>query len=162
MWVMNRDGFFSIVKHDTIPDTLLVRARARKDLEHLALALNLPAAHGNIIELPPPVDYEFRMNVDVEEFARYMGASVGDIDYRNFKNAVTDIDKKRAHVYMDVWYALLAIGKKHKRVSWDPYEDLGNAVRGVAVAQLNLRPHDGPPVPGGPPPTKRKKRRKKA
>jgi hypothetical protein len=102
VWVMTTRGFYSVVQDDEDPDTLLVRARVRGDLERL----------GEIIEglelwHDPAADYAWRAPVARSEWAYALGVLAGEIDYRNFKEAVAERQgEERASVYGQVWSAL--------------------------------------------------------
>jgi hypothetical protein len=103
MWIFTKDGYFSIVQKGGAPNTLMVRARVRPDLEILADKLHLgPAA---IIDTPDG-DYAHRLLVDKEAFARYLANSVHSLDYPNFKATVNHPDHLRHRAYMRVWESL--------------------------------------------------------
>jgi hypothetical protein len=86
MWVITTRGFFSVVQHNENPDTLLVRGRVHEDLERLAeIVEGLEMWHD------PAADYAWRARVSPGEWAYALGVMSGEIDYRNFKNAVTEV-----------------------------------------------------------------------
>jgi hypothetical protein len=112
MWLITEDGFASVVAHRERPDHLLVRARARGDLENLC---RIAAEEG--VEGFDPVgvfsleqaDYRWRLEVRRDDFAALTAAMVGRIDYDNFKNRVGQKDPARASLYSDVWGTLFRI-----------------------------------------------------
>lgn len=100
MWIFTDTGFFSVVAHREKPGYLLVRARARADLEALAKRLTKAPR----IAERPDADYRYRMLVPAEAFATVMADAVRSIDYDNFKDAVAERQgQDRAHVYLGVW-----------------------------------------------------------
>ena len=91
-------------------DALLVRGRVRADLEHFA---DFVARHGErpVIKATPHFDYGFRLTASRETLAAYLVENVETLDYPNFKDEVLRTDRKRAHVYMDVWAVLHKLGR---------------------------------------------------
>ena len=58
-------------------------------------------------------DYQFRARVPVEDLAEAMQGIVREIDYPNFKNAVTrNQGPKRARIYHEVWQTLWQINQE--------------------------------------------------
>lgn len=104
MWIYFNDAALSVVKHNSLPNTLLVRSRTKGDIESI-----FPSAEVKRTEL---ADYRFRANIPVEEVAAAIGQKILDIDYLNFKNSVDD--EERHDVYMSIWSA----GTKLERVSY--------------------------------------------
>ena len=102
MWVFSTRGFLSVVADDADPSRVLVRARVREDLDRLGELLpHLEPWHD------PTADYAWRALVDRSEWRRALGVIAGEIDYRNFKNAVADRQgEARADVYERVWSVL--------------------------------------------------------
>jgi hypothetical protein len=99
MWVFSKTGFVSAVQHRDKPDTLLVRARIKEDLEPLA-----EFAGAKIIETED-ADYRFRCEVKKKTFSKWLSDQAESIDYTNFKNAVHDGTARDA-AYMRVWSAM--------------------------------------------------------
>ena len=100
MWLFTEIGFFSVVAHRDRPDTLLVRARAREDLEALR------DRHLPDLELLENAgsDYRWRAFVGRADWERVAAALAAGIDYPNFKNAVAERQgHERAGCYHDVW-----------------------------------------------------------
>ena len=116
MWLMTTRGFFSVVQHFDDAEKVLIRARALEDLESLCeLAEEVldDASKGGlaadaIIEMKE-ADYRYRLIADSEAWAEVMRALMAEVTYPNFKNAVTERDPDRAHIYTDVWATLLQI-----------------------------------------------------
>ncbi len=99
-------GFFSVVAHRDGEAALLVRARARGDLE--ALRDRHLAGH-DILE-GEGSDYRFRLVASRDEWARVAGELAAGIDYANFKDAVAERQgKSRARLYSRVWQAMFAL-----------------------------------------------------
>ena len=83
MWVFTNDGFYSIVRHRTLPNMLIVRARFKGDIEKL-----IPDAE--VIELnESDADYRFRAFVDDSVLAKVFFDKIEKIDYPNFKNSIS-------------------------------------------------------------------------
>lgn len=102
MWVFTETGFVSAVKKADQPELITVRSRDRKSLEPLAqLALE------EVIETPFG-DYQYRVFVNGDLFAKWVAEQANAIDYDNFKNRVA---KTRgygfARALSDVWVAML-------------------------------------------------------
>ena len=100
MWLFTSLGFFSVVAHRDDPDTLLIRARARDDLEALR-DRHLPdlELHENAGS-----DYRWRAFVARDEWQIVAANLTAEIDYPNFKDAVAARQgHRRADLYHDVW-----------------------------------------------------------
>jgi hypothetical protein len=111
MWLITTTGFYSVVEKpwDRDGGTLTVRARAIKDLEALR-SLFMPEL-GPIKE-DGTADYRFRAQAPRAAVARAFQAQVAEINYDNFKSAVSSRQGgSRANVYHDVWDALYRIQK---------------------------------------------------
>ena len=108
MWLVTTRGFYSAVQHDGDPTRILVRARVREDLERLREILpNLEPWHD------PHADYAWRAVVLRREWGYALGVMAGEIDYRNFKNAVAEQQgKRRAAVYGKVWSVLSTLQRR--------------------------------------------------
>jgi len=101
MWLFCKSGFFSAVRHNDKPDTILLRARVKGDLARLA------KAHGCAykVEFSPHTDYSYRTELPQSEWAKIAEREAEAIDYGNFKNAVHD-GTGRDVAYMQVWEAM--------------------------------------------------------
>lgn len=112
MWMATKYGFYSTVANRDREDGVVVRARARQDLENLC---ELGKLDPGVIQGPDPAaDYRWRVFLGRDQWQRVAGLMVADIDYPNFKNAVGARDRKRAHIYSDVWLAMLQIQEDEK------------------------------------------------
>lgn len=115
MWVFTTFGFFSIVAHRTRPMDVLIRARDRSDLR--ALVKRLPKPHPRIHDTPG-ADYAFRAIVPRDAIGTRLNETAADLNYDNFKNAVSkEQGPRRAHLYHDVWEALLPLQRVNP---WPP------------------------------------------
>ena len=75
MWLFCKSGFFSAVRHATVPQTIHLRARFAGDLERLCARHGIDPAG---IEETPDGDYRFRMNHELQGGgARWDGAGLG-------------------------------------------------------------------------------------
>jgi hypothetical protein len=117
MWLVTKKGFFSVVEHRDDVNTVLVRARDRKDLEWLCeIADDVRRQDGREaigfederILMDESADYLWRLIVPRIAWCEVaMRLMIAEIDYPNFKSAVED--KQRASLYMRVWSTLLSI-----------------------------------------------------
>ena len=101
MWLFTTQGFYSVVEDREDSNRVLVRARAKEDLE--ALKRQIPDLQ--IQEtLGPDHDYGWRAFVTRDQWCEAVAQLAGEIDYDNFKNAVADRQgHDRADLYMPVW-----------------------------------------------------------
>jgi hypothetical protein len=80
------------VQYEHDPNTLIVRARIKGDLERLFPRAKVFEGYGS--------DYRFRCFVPRERVAKAVAKMVECIDYSNFKNTV---DRRRRSAYSRVW-----------------------------------------------------------
>lgn len=138
MWLVTTRGFYSAVEHRDDPTKVMVRARARKDLESLAelwsekvqevtksTRQELPDWHGQvkIIDTPPPADYPCRAILDKNVWDLLVMELLKEITYPNFKDGVKETGAtNRARTYMSVWSALRKIETENRRPEeyWEP------------------------------------------
>lgn len=124
MWIFFNDAFLSVVAHRDRPDTLMVRARVRGDIER--------AFPGVKVTRSPAADYLFRAEVRRGVVAAALSLAASGISYPNFKGSVRDRD--RLETYHDVWDVMLAWQHRRARprakasaVSLaEPYLDTGD------------------------------------
>jgi hypothetical protein len=98
MWIFTPIGFFSVVAHRDKPHTVLVRSRARRDLETFR---NRYCKRLGKIKYIAWADYPYRAEVGRRAYANAMRRVCMDVTYDNFKSAVKD--NQRHSVYMRVW-----------------------------------------------------------
>ncbi len=110
MWTVTVDGFYSVTAFDErrggsrpdVDELVVVRARVRDDLERLSQSV----PHAEILATPRSA-YPFRIVCRRDEWARYLAASVDEIDYLNFKDRVAQrLGKRRHDVLLSVWATL--------------------------------------------------------
>lgn len=103
MWVFTKSGFVSCVKHRDKPDTILVRARLREQLE----AFIGPNNAANIYE-DDRADYPIRVDLGLVEFKYLLLEQVDAIDYPNFKSSIPHTDEGRRYCSAchNVWFAM--------------------------------------------------------
>jgi hypothetical protein len=125
MWLTTTRGHFSTVKNQDDGESLLVRARARADLEALTELPPMQRYSDQIVETPE-ADYPFRIwSVNPVSFAAAVSEMIREeIDYAAFKTAVAEDDPERARTYMDAWFAFLSI-EQEGREDEDGDFDLG-------------------------------------
>lgn len=97
MWVCLNNSFVSIVENYFDKNTLLVRARRRKDVQNF---LDADVGQYPITETLDS-DYRFRAVVPREEVAIRMVKHLAKINYGNFKDSTKDEDLQ--HFYGEVW-----------------------------------------------------------
>jgi hypothetical protein len=108
MWVFTPQGFYSVVVHRDDPSLVLVRARAREDLENLQTQLP-----GLVIFEDAAADYLYRAIVKREDWKRALAELADAMDYDNFKDAVTERQGEERHrLYLRVWGVMLALQPK--------------------------------------------------
>ena len=105
MWLFTTQGFYSVVAHRRDPDKLLVRGRAREDLE--ALREQIPELR---IFSDESADYRWRAVVTRAEWVAALAQLATEIDYDNFKSAVAERQgHERSRLYGHVWGELLSL-----------------------------------------------------
>lgn len=88
MWIMTKEGFFSVVAHRNKAARYLIRARRREHLEALLEAhWRQRSPQPSIIELHH-ADYPARIEVPKTALQILIRSAAEDIDYPNFKAAV--------------------------------------------------------------------------
>lgn len=103
MWIHTDQGFVSVVAHRDMPDSLLVRARARRDLETFVLA-------NDDITYDETADYPWRAVMTRTAFGEVMAHMIAGIGYDNFKSqAAATLGSERARLLHDVWSTLTGI-----------------------------------------------------
>lgn len=112
MWIFTEIGFFSAVVVDDEPSVVMVRARAKKDLERLIEAIDHMGAE------PPEIlewenrDYPYRILLMKSEWADVLALLANRIDYPNFKNRVKEVDGvARAGLYSSIWATMLNVAR---------------------------------------------------
>jgi hypothetical protein len=103
MWLCLRDGFISVVEHRRRPGVLVVRARNPDHLRKLFPGKKIYVRKGS--------DYPARVFVKRYEFAEFLVRQASEIDYSNFKNAVTD-DELHDNMYLKMW----EVGRQYQKV----------------------------------------------
>ena len=102
MWLLTTQGFYSVVEDHDDPRWLLVRARARVDLE----ALRAQIEDIEVFETPE-ADYRWRARVLREQWLVAAAKLASAVDYPNFKDAVQERQgSRRSSLYMKVWLVL--------------------------------------------------------
>jgi hypothetical protein len=116
MWLITQDGFFSVTAYDPrrggarrdSDDLLIVRARARDDLERIGAWIGI-----DILETPR-ADYPFRVVTSRQAWVNYLSHATTGIDYFNFKDRVSErLGSDRHDVLMSVWSSLRRLQNSH-------------------------------------------------
>ena len=107
MWLLTTQGFYSVVEDREDANRVLVRARAREDLE--ALKRQIPDLQ--IQEtLDADHDYGWRDCVTRDQWVEATAELAGETDYPNFKSAVDARQgAERERLYSRVWAQLLEL-----------------------------------------------------
>lgn len=104
-WIFFPDAFVSIVAHRDLPDSLLVRARVRGDLEKL-----FPGVE---VEELAWADYRFRAVIPRNEVAAVVAERVACADYSNLKARVSEPERHDA--YTSVWNVMNRFQQRFRR-----------------------------------------------
>ncbi len=108
MWLLTPRGFYSVVANRDDPETVLVRARAREDLEALQ-----DVVEGISVTETLHRDYRWRSVVTRTACSVGLVLMAAEIDYGNFKAEVERRQgRERADLYHDVWETLLALQRR--------------------------------------------------
>lgn len=124
MWLVTPRGFYSVVQHDENPLDVLVRARAKADLENLCEIPGMESlARG--IYYDSRADYPYRLRMPRADWMACLAVMGSEIDYRNVKTAVKERHSpERAHTLMGAWSALRRIeGERRRPPRWEPLFD---------------------------------------
>lgn len=97
MWIFFNDAMLSIVAHPAKPNTLVVRARAKGDIERV-----FP---GSKVTRTPQRDYLYRTEVERWAVAEAISDRAHENAATNFKDSVAENDRHDA--YAEVWRVML-------------------------------------------------------
>jgi len=112
MWIMTKDGFFSVVQKGCPDGDVCVRARSKEHLETLLNKVDHMAHLRGIVE-SEETDYRFRTWLSKKEFATYMKGEINAIDYDNFKNTIdtkTHEGRARYTAFTEIWEIMYHYG----------------------------------------------------
>jgi hypothetical protein len=98
MWLFSQRGFYSIVQHKDHPDTFVVKARIKGDIEKY-----WPDA---VIERNEAYDYLYRTSLPRDKVIPVITKIVSDINYSSYKGTLEDSERRREH-YVNVWDILV-------------------------------------------------------
>lgn len=103
MWLFTTYGFYSVVQDQENRHKLLIRARAKEDIDNLAdLGRRVLGADLNVIHTPA-ADYAFRVWIDRREWAKLAQVlTVESVTYPNFKAEIHG-QPDRDSAYMRLW-----------------------------------------------------------
>jgi hypothetical protein len=103
MWIATRASFLSIVRHDSLPRTLLVRARRRDDIVNI-----WPEA---VVVATPHADYGFRAAISEAAVIEAVTEQINEIGYTtDFKGGIEDPTRHAA--YLNAWRAFLSLAHR--------------------------------------------------
>lgn len=100
MWIFTKDGFISVVQHESDPALVRVRARKREHLERWF-------PHADIIEMDAEADYRWHADVERLDLVVVLTDAVFDLDYTSHvKEAIAGDDDDFYKALLDTWFAL--------------------------------------------------------
>lgn len=112
MWLVTRDGFYSVVEQRGAEGTdVLVRARVKA---HVRALLDVLENDAEVVDMPK-ADYRFRVVLSRVEWKRYLDFAADDIDYdSHFKEVVRDAQPKKMkepmyRAMMSIWTAFAGL-----------------------------------------------------
>lgn len=117
MWLFTEFGFYSVVAGRSEgkgpkKDVLLVRSREKQDLLNFGRVVGWsPEATEKAILETRGNDYQWRIIADRGIVARFQEATLGALDYHNFKGVIaqTADQKHKGHALHQVWDAMAAL-----------------------------------------------------
>jgi len=114
MWLFTEFGFYSTVENRDDSETLLVRSRAKRDMDALVDLLPAPPVKG--VWFDRTHDYPWRAIVRKADLAVLVSAAVGSIDYDNFKGRLGVTpgfnEGGRLRMMHEVWAAVRVWGDR--------------------------------------------------
>jgi hypothetical protein len=114
MWLFTTTGFFTVVNHNKQENTLIVRARVKKDLKDLKRDY-MPELSKITFHLD--YDYPYRSMISHEDFGKGMAKLVMDINYEKFK---TEVGRRqgfaRSSLYTSVWSKMIDVEVDKSRI----------------------------------------------
>jgi len=119
MWIFFPNAMLSIVAHRDKPDTLLVRARFKGDIERV-----FPDAR---VTRTPRADYLYRAEVPRPVVARALEFHALGMTYTNVKGAIPAGDHRRSRAMHDTWQVMF--DAQHAA---EPFQGLDAAAEGDA------------------------------
>ena len=126
MWIFTRDSYFSLSQPGNAPDLLMIRSRARIDLQRLVDGYLAP---DKTIVATPDCDYPHRLLLSRREAQMVFSSIVGEIDYPNFKAEASRSDDAealvRSEVYGAIWQELITLEQLDELTVVDSSEGSG-------------------------------------
>jgi len=100
---MTQHGFFSVIE-DKDPAYLLIRARARQDLENLSGLVTFKAE----VTDTDAADYRYSIRLKRGSARRLLAATFDHINYPNFRDAISKTPDQREKIfsYRQIWSTL--------------------------------------------------------
>jgi hypothetical protein len=117
MWVFNRDRFFSVAKKpgQDKRNELTIRSRFRMDIVRLErFVFRKTKIHVRILK-DAGTDYQYRVVLPATVWADYMAKTSMDINYSNFKSAISAKNHERAEIYLEVWSTMISASYRNQR-----------------------------------------------
>lgn len=112
MWLYFDGGFVSIVEDQETGD-LLVRARAKEDLERFIVMCD--CQQNPRVRATPVNDYRYRVTMKRAEVVKGLTCAANLITYPNFKDQIAKKQgSERAHIYGQIWRESLQIDERRR------------------------------------------------
>jgi hypothetical protein len=107
MWIHTKNGFYSVVKKKN-EEHLTLRARCKEDMDAFIEAMGEfePGICEANVKVNVGTDYMYRIQITKKEFNLFMGLTIRELDYDNFKNASCGEDSIRHDAYYRCWKAM--------------------------------------------------------
>jgi hypothetical protein len=116
MWIFTTTGFYTVAENTKDRNTVLVRARVKKDLEDFRDVYVRPDQDAKIT-YHETYDYPYRMILPKNIFAEAMALTALDVNYPKFKEAVAKRQgRSRANFYTMLWGHLTRLEENPDRI----------------------------------------------
>lgn len=115
MWIFMNDSMLSVVENYDDPNTLMVRSRAKGDIEAVFPDADVITNAGT--------DYSFRAFIPRSHVATVIANRINNIDYGNFKDSIPKHDAHRHEAYFNVWAEMYTfqLEKEGRNFDWEKY-----------------------------------------
>ena len=88
MWLFTKHGHISLVKHETKPDSLVVYAQVREDIDGFITLLGVPEKQEYEVQEVVDGDYRFAVEAKRAAVAEAVSRMINEIDYGRFMRSV--------------------------------------------------------------------------
>lgn len=138
MWIMSKQGTFSIVASKTENDRFLVRTRFVKDIANLINILERDGFSDFESKITPNADYPYRLVITGRMLDVLMSEFVDTLNYSNFKDHIKHDcpdQKHKVGMYTEIWSMVLDHAVSEDELpgcygSWQQHYNPGSAFQG--------------------------------